>query len=355
VREPFVRAVGRTVGRALPRGWRLHVSSARASLLSARTRMRLRRLAASGQVIVAGPYFGEVGFELLYWIPFLAWFTERYGISPDRLIAVSRGGAASWYSHLASRYCDVFEVMEPAEFRARNERRIRELGEQKQIAVTGLDEEIAAAVQRKMGAEAAVLHPSMMYALFAPFWWGHLPIDWVARHTRFRRLTPPAVPPHVMLPREFAAVKFYFNDCFVDAPGLRRFVHEVVDEVSRHLPVVSLSTGLAIDDHDACEPHHAVPVIQPGYEAKTNLDVQTAIVARARRFVGTYGGFSYLSPFFGVPATAYYSDASGYSVRHLEVAQLGIARMGGGSLLELRPAHGVAANAREGGLACSSR
>ena len=353
--EPVVRTIGRTVGRALPRGWRLRVSSARASVLSARTRMRLRRLAASGQVIVAGPYFGEVGFELLYWIPFLAWFTERYRIPPDRVIAVSRGGAGSWYSHLASRYCDVFDVIDPAEFRARNDRRIRELGEQKQIAVTSFDAEIADAVQRTMGVNAAVLHPSLMYALFAPFWWGHLPIDWVDRHARFCRLTPPPVPDRMILPREFAAVKFYFNDCFLDAPGTRAFVQGVVHEVARDLPVVSLSTGLALDDHDACEPHHDAPVIQPGYEAKSNLDLQTAIVARARRFVGTYGGFSYLSPFFGVPATAYYSDASGYSVRHLEVAQLAIERMGGGSLLELRAAHPATAGARDGGLACSSR
>ncbi len=140
MKQPIVRRVGRAVGRALPRRWRLRVSGGRASLLSARTRLRLRRLAASGKPIIAGPYFGEVGFELLYWIPFLAWFAERYGVPPERMIAISRGGAASWYAHLASRYCDVFEVMDAGEFRARNERRIRELGEQKKIAVTSLDE-----------------------------------------------------------------------------------------------------------------------------------------------------------------------------------------------------------------------
>jgi hypothetical protein len=354
MKEPIVRAVGRTVGRVLPREWRLRVSTARASALSARTRIRLRRLAATRRPIVAGPYLGEVGFELLYWIPFLAWFTEQYGIQPDRLIAVSRGGAASWYAHMASRYCDVFDVMDPAAFRVRNDRRIRELGEQKQIAVTTFDDEIVGAVRRTIGVDAAVLHPSMMYTLFAPFWWGHVPIDWVDRHARFRRLSPPPVPASVTLPHEFAAVKFYFNDCFADAPGTRGFVQAVVRDVSRELPVVSLSTGLAIDDHDTCEPHHDARVIQPGYDARSNLDLQTAIVARARRFVGTYGGFSYLSPFVGVPATAYYSDAGGYSVRHLDVAHLAIERIGGASL-EVRAADHADTEARDGGLACSSR
>jgi hypothetical protein len=352
--DPLARALGRSIGRMLPRAWRLRVSSARAAALSARTRHRLRRLAASGRPIVVGPYFGEVGFELLYWIPFLAWFAEQYGVDPGRIVAVSRGGASSWYSHLASRYCDVFEVIEPDEFRVRNRERIGEVGEQKQIEVSALDEHIVQAVRRRLGVEGEVLHPSMMYALFAPFWWGHLPIDWVDSHARFLQLIPPPAPEGVALPREFVAVKFYFNDCFIDAPGTRAVVQQIVHDVSQALPVVSLSTGLALDDHDACDPHGHAAIVHPGYEAKSNLDVQTAIVARARRFVGTYGGFSYLSPFFGVPATAYYSDPHGYSVRHLEVARLAIERMGGGAL-ELRPALPSDAAVGSGGFACSSR
>ena len=44
---------------------------------------------------------------------------------------------------------------------------------------------------------------------------------------------------------------------------------------------------------------------------RENLHVQSAIVAGASAFVGTYGGFSYLAPFLGVPSTAYYSDPHG--------------------------------------------
>jgi hypothetical protein len=29
---------------------------------------------------------GEVGFELLYWVPFLRWFAERFDVPPERLI-----------------------------------------------------------------------------------------------------------------------------------------------------------------------------------------------------------------------------------------------------------------------------
>jgi hypothetical protein len=353
MKEPLVRSVARGVGRMLPRSWRLRVSAGRAQALSARTRHRLSRLAAGGRPIVAGPYLGEVGFELLYWIPFLRWFAEEFDLGPERLVAVSRGGAASWYAHVASRYCDVFEVIDPAEFKQRNLQRVRELGEQKQIAVTAFDEEIVRAVTTRMAPDAQLLHPSMMYSLFAPFWWGHMPIAWVDAHTRYRRLTVPSLPAALRLPQDFAAVKFYFNDCFADTPETRAIVHDIVAGVTETLPVVSLTTGLEIDDHHA--PGLSDAVIQPRFQPRTNLDLQTAIVARARQFVGTYGGFAYLSPFFGVPATAYYTDANGYSLRHLDVARLAIERLGGGDLLDVREAAGGACGARRGGVTCSTR
>src|SRR5690242_8075598 len=47
--------------------------------------------------IIAGPWLSEVGFEVLYWIPFLRWFEDRYRVDRERVIAVSRGGVAGWY------------------------------------------------------------------------------------------------------------------------------------------------------------------------------------------------------------------------------------------------------------------
>jgi hypothetical protein len=67
-----------------------------------------------------------------------------------------------------------------------------------------------------------------------------------------------------------------------------------------------------------------------------NLRVQSAIVAGAVAFVGTYGGFSYLAPFHGVPATAYYSNASGFSPSHLTMARSALTRLHGEALLDVR-------------------
>ena len=66
-----------------------------------------RDLAATGRAaatpIVAGPWLGEVGFELLYWVPFLRWFAERFAVAPERLLVVSRGGTAVVVSPVCRR------------------------------------------------------------------------------------------------------------------------------------------------------------------------------------------------------------------------------------------------------------
>jgi hypothetical protein len=81
-----------------------------------------------------------------------------------------------------------------------------------------------------------------------------------------------------------------------------------------------------------------------------NLAVQTAVIARARAFVGTYGGYSYLAPFCGVTALAFYSERS-FKVHHLHVAQQIFSTLGGPSLVPLdagtAPLLGLALSDRE--------
>src|SRR5471032_935964 len=93
----------------LPRPMRLAASAYFARRCSARLERDLAAMAARPEPIVAGPWLGEVGFELLYWVPFLRWVAERFHVQPERLMIVSRGGTASWYRPFAARYSDVFD------------------------------------------------------------------------------------------------------------------------------------------------------------------------------------------------------------------------------------------------------
>ena len=113
--------IGARARRLLPPAVRRAAARVVATHRASTVERQLASLAGEGGPILAGPWLGEVGFELLYWIPFLRWFAERYGVSPDRLIAVSRGGsAAAWYASFAERSHDALSFMSLDDFKRKN-------------------------------------------------------------------------------------------------------------------------------------------------------------------------------------------------------------------------------------------
>jgi hypothetical protein len=152
----------------------------------------------------------------------------------------------------------------------------------------------------------------------------------------YARLTAPTVSAPIPA-APYTAVKFYFNECFPATDENRAFARRTVEEAAARGPVVSLATGLRLDDHDGDDMKAlGVGSMPQDVPPQQNLAVQAALVAGASTFVGTYGGFSYMAPFLGVPATAYYSNQAGYSPRHLEMARSALAKLGGPNLSALR-------------------
>lgn len=326
----------------VPRAVRHGISAQVARVQGGRLERDLAAIVASGGTIVAGPWLGEVGFELLYWVPFLRWFARRFEVAPDRLLVVSRGGTASWYQPFAAGYREIFDYVSPEEFRRLHDERIASNGEQKQTQVLTFERLLLRRLATDVE-ERSMLHPSSMYRLFGPFWWGHVGPEWVHERADYARLsagrvsvTRPAAP--------YTAVKFYYNECFPATDENRAFVRRLVEQAAARGPVVSLATGLRLDDHDGDDMKTlGVETLPPDLPPQQNLAVQTALVAGAQSFVGTYGGFSYLAPFLGVRASAYYSNEAGFSKRHLEMARSALVSLNSADLLDVKAATGPVA------------
>jgi hypothetical protein len=247
----------------------------------------------------------------------------------------TRGGTASWYEPFAGGYVDVFDRFTPQDFREQHDARLRETGEQKQTRTTSFECRLVEQAAHDLHFERwSLLHPSRMYDVLNPYWWGHLSDDWIHRHAQYRRLPMPDAADVPDLPESYVAVKFYFNECFPPTEQNRTFVHDVLDALSAEGPVVALSTGLRIDDHGGCQSTHPdVQHLPEGISPARNLHVQSRVVARARAFVGTYGGFSYLAPFYAVPSVGYFSNPGGFSSKHLVMARSAFESIGHGGLL----------------------
>ena len=227
-------------------------------------------------------------------------------------MVVTRGGASAWYRDITPNAIELFDLLPAADFAARNiARAAAGGGTLKQHQSSSMDEEILALVKQRDGlGSARVLHPSLLCRLFQQFWLGHRPASFLERRTKYSLIESPsaALP---ALPHDYVAVKFYTAASLPPTPTNRRLLQSIVLKLAETRDMVMLDTGLTLDDHEdytfaaAARVHSVRDVLRP----EDNLAVQTAVIARARSFVGTCGSVAWLAPLLGVDTTAIFADA----------------------------------------------
>jgi hypothetical protein len=275
----------------------------------------IAQVAAGTDAIIAGPWLAEVGYEVLYWIPFLRWFCDAHRVPRERLIVLSRGGMEAAYAELAASYVDIFDFLTPEELTRRgDERRAEdEGGGRKQSSLSALDESLLARARTSRGVQtSAVLHPSMMFGLFRHAWHGNLPMDAFWRRVRYAYPALPAQPltGDLGLPREFVSLKLYTGHSLASSPSNLDTLRAVVERMAQRTPVVTLDTPFGLDEHRDVDVSGigGVRSLAPLMTPRTNLAVQLAVIARASMFLGTCGGLAWIAPFLGVRTVGVLDD-----------------------------------------------
>jgi hypothetical protein len=213
--------------------------------------------------VIAGPYTGEFGFELLRWLPYLRAKGERF-------TCISRGGNQDWYP-TDWEVLNLFDVVSPAEFRELYLKRGREQNSTKQRGVDELDRLVLERFKLETD-----LHPSEM-------WSGEF-----VRPRYERLLTPPRYPG---LPDEYVAARLYQNDWLRDPP-----------KICEDLPIVDLKTRGQVDTHTELK-YKADIVIECDIE--TVIATQNQVIAHAKKFICPYGGMVYVGLLHGIPVEAH--------------------------------------------------
>ena len=292
----------------------------------------LTRTWGDGRPVIVGPYFSDLGFELLYWIPFLAWMRERFGGAGQTVVAVSRGRIGDWYAGVASQYVDVFDLVTTKQFRERYKQRAVELGSFKQGVESGFEQELVDAVAQRLGLrDPGVVHPSLLVHLCARVSRGRLPLAVVGERARYRILTRPSGrPPLPGLPSDYIAASFWFSTGFRDTPAHRAVVATLLREASRRAPVVLLDTKeIAAEERTACDGGTGITVFDTYPYGEERIPTQARVIAGARAYLGTFGGRSWMAPFLGVAALSIYGEAAGHLRLHTAVAEQAFAHLAG--------------------------
>lgn len=293
-----------------------------------RERLSLWRMAHSDAPIFVGPWSSEVGFEALYWLPFVAKIAEAYKLPKERLIAVSRGGAGVWYG--AQQSVELYDYAPVSEWRIRALEAQQATGSIKQQTMTDWEGHVLALVADKLGIRRYhVLHPSLMYRTLEPWWTDKQSLTWLQERVKWSKLTVPPVPSTLRLPPQYVCSRFYVRATWPAHEDLVLYSQALVKKLSTRVPVVCLNTGLATDDHgDIPLSGDNVFSIREACTPQNSLAVQSAVLARSQGYVGTYGGLAQLALRMGLPSVSFYQKFGGTATAHYALSQLLALQMG---------------------------
>jgi hypothetical protein len=290
-------------------GEKVGISTGALDLLS--LRRTVEKLRRSTGPIVCGPFLGEPAYELLYWIPFLRWLQQAASIDRNRIVAVSRGGVSSWYEGICGRYAESLEVTSFAEIAALAPERWWVQALEQPLGPVPLETRIIGEVTRRLAIDPSnLVHPAEMQHVFRHVWKGSAPVDLIDRHVVWQRLVPPPLPPALRLPDTYTAVHFAFGQSLPDTLENRRTVRALFDSVIARDRVVLLNTGITMDGAEEFDPGSMPNVwrIDAALTPSTSLAIQSAVLGRASRLVGSFDGLACLAAQYGVQGRSIYSE-----------------------------------------------
>ena len=290
-------------------------------LLTARLRLFARYIGASKRPVLIGPWRSELGFESLYWLPFLAALRKQYHWDRARLVAMGRGGTAALYD-TAGR-AELYEHVSIDLVRLRTLQAQQRQASTKQFAIEDWERHASGLAAASLGISKPILfHPSWMYQLLAPAWRDQMPMETLAHWLAPTAIPELPLPEGLVLPERFIAVRLYARATFTPHEPTMLYLKRRLAALAVKQPLVFLCTDERYDDHaDLLRPYGPNMVdVSKWLTTRTNLAVQLAVLQRARLFVGTYGGLAQTAMRFGVPTVALYTQWGGTAFCHLDVS-----------------------------------
>jgi hypothetical protein len=275
-----------------------------------------RHIAATKRPIVVGPWRTELGFEALYWLPWLTKWREQYGIAKERLIAVSRGGAACWYD--AAKEVDLYAYAPVETVRRQMLLDAQRQQSVKQTTISQWERDLLRVMLNDLGIRKAhILHPSLMYTGLKGFFDGETGPNAALQQLAFAPIPTPHPPLALPLPEKFVAVSFYARHTWPLNEETKTWVQTEIDNLSKHIPIVLLESGLHTDEHIPFPIQGANILSLAGHVTpQNNLAVQSAVLNKAAAFVGTYGGTMQLAVRLKKPSAGFYTKFEGTCYAH---------------------------------------
>ena len=216
-------------------------------------------------------------------------------------------------------------MRDPQEVRIANRMQHAETGMLKQMHVTPFDRQVLQDAADSLDIKQPLLmHPAWMYQLLDDFWSGTRGLQWLQQRVRFTGM-PALQLDGVTLPEKFVAVRFYFRATLKRTPLVLDFCKHTIKMIAKTQPVIVLNNPGFVDDHldyiPKDEPNVQILSDLVQLTPENNLAVQSAVLAKALGFVGTYGGMAQLALRLGKSSVSVYDDWNGTALPHKHLSE----------------------------------
>lgn len=285
-------------------------------------KLHRRKIRTSPCPILVGPWTSEIGNELLYWIPYLEKLKSENILQSNNTYIVSRGGNSSWYRNISQNYWNFFEKISLKEYQSALKERYLE----KRLYIDGFDQRLIDEAASHFGlSNYRVLHPMKMNRLFTPVWRGGLSDKFLAKRLLFKRFAPEK---HEIDNKrinqkdtEYVAMKFWYSNNFPETRENKEFIKRLISHLSRKYTILWLKLPESPDGHTQSLSTGSDRIIDCSsmISFAQNLKLQTALIHRAKFFVGIAGGFTMLPLFYGMTSYGFHSKP--FTTAHMGMAR----------------------------------
>ena len=280
----------------------------------------------------------EIGYELLYWIPYISKRLSSTIKGHKRIIVVSRGGVECWYNWIEGVEYYNIEDVEPdllkAIFKERKDGKF-----QKQMEFGKYERKIINSICKKISLDknnCDIIDPSFMYLSVWSFLSeergvkslkGILQKDFKFNKKSSNKIEFDNLEPYI-------AIKIYSNSCFQirdDTNFYEKKILKILELIS------SLKVNMIVLDFNANDDHTQFSFkkeifshiklkyfnnLFPDIEFNKNINIQNEIVKSSVFLLSSYGGFSYLPQMHNKKSLSISNEGDHIIYRHSQTSRL---------------------------------
>jgi len=259
---------------------------------------------------IIGPWLSEIGYEILYWVPFLKKHLEHLIQDKNKkFIVISRGGVKNWYSFLENfEYFEIFDLDKKKIFKHLSQR--KNSLSQKQWDFSKLDNYYLKQVCEKKNLnkdDCLIIHPSVLFRNLKPYLNGNLAPNYVFKYLNHSNNSFVInLDQGLDYLKPFVAIKLYESSILRLKKNESFFIDKinlVLNKLDRKYKLVYLDFKIEDDHKDLVlnksgHKTYSINDVYSNINESNNIYLQDNLIQNSEFLVSTYGGFCYLPSFY---------------------------------------------------------